>query len=439
VRFETLQADDADPITEVACAAVVPLPSATRRVAVRLVVAILALALLIPAAGEANNSPSKAAGAHALVAKKKKKRKRCKKYRWVRVRRHGHFIKRHGRYVRVRRCAPKKKQGTTTPSPAPPAPQGQGAPGFTVGTVSGPGPVWELGLMPSLHPRMVRFEVSIDKPASELASQIGGLAAKGTEAIVMASFYGRIPSSTEAQNLASWAKAYGPGGTFWKGRSDGAYAMRYIEFGNETNDSYQFNCGAGCPNYKPRAQQYATRAKEAAQAIAAANPGTKLLAIGGDGNCHCSDWVDGMFSAVPDLNKWIGGWTLHPYGPKQRYGPMLDQIVHDTTKHGDTTLPFFATEYGIATDNGRCLSKNYEWPTCLTYSQAGANLIAAVADIHARYPRLRALMIYNQRDQASPGASSDYENYFGLMQKSGAAKGAYTAAAEQLLATYRSG
>jgi hypothetical protein len=404
---------------------------------VRLVVAVLALALLVPAAGEANDSPNfKAGDTHAVVAKKKKKRKRCKKYRWVRVRRHGHFIKRHGRYVRVRRCAPKKKKRTTT-TPVPPAQQAPGAPGFTVGTVSGPAPAWEAGLMPSLHPRMVRFEQSIDTPASKLAENVGGMAARGTEVIIMASFYGRVPSTSEAQNLASWAKAYGPGGTYWKDHPGGQYAVRYIEFGNETNQSYQFNCGPGCSGYKARAQQYALRARDAAQAINAANPNTKLLAIGEDANCNCSDWVDGMFSAVPDLNKWIGGWTLHPYGPKQRYGPILNQLVKDTTKHGDTTLPFFATEYGISTDNGRCVNKNYEWPLCLSYAQAGANLVAAINDMHATYPRLRAIMIYNQRDGAKSGSTSSYEGYFGAMQNGGAPKGAYTTAVQSLLATYR--
>jgi hypothetical protein len=406
---------------------------------VRLSVALLALALLVPAIGEANDSPGlKAAdAAKATTAKKKKKRKRCKKYRWVRVKRHGRYIKRHGRYVRVKRCAPKKKKrGTTAPAPTTPAPS---PPGFTVGTVSGPSPVWEANLMPSLHPRLVRFETSIDTPASQLAQYVGGMASKGTEVIIMASFYGRIPSTAEAQNLASWAKAYGPGGTFWKGRSDSQYAMRHIEFGNETDQSWEYGgCGPGCSGYTARAQQYALRAKDAADAISAANPNVSLLAIGEDGGCGCSQWMDGMFSAVPDLNKRIGGWTLHPYGPKSRYAPLFSQLIKDTAKHGDTTLPFYATEYGISTDNGRCVSKNYTWPLCLTYAQAAANMHASIADMHATYgSRLAALMIYNQRDQATTGSTSNYEGYFGVMQKNGAPKGAYTSEVQSELATYR--
>jgi hypothetical protein len=428
---------------EVTCAAVVPRPSATRRFAVRLCIAVLALALLVPADGLGSAGPAakpSSAGKVELAKKKKRRRHRCRRYRRVRVKRHGHFVKRHGRYLTVRRCVKANKKKTTPTAPAP-APRGAppAPPGFTVGMVSGPSPVWEAGLFPSLHPRLVRFEVSIDTKASDLAQYVGGMAARGTEVIPMASFYGRIPSVSEAQNLAGWAHAYGPGGTFWKGRSDGAFAMRHIEFGNETNDSYQFGCGPGCSGYKSRAGQYALRVKDAADAIAGpnGNPNVSILAQGDDGNCNCSDWVDGMFSAVPDLNKRVGGWTAHPYGPKTRYGPILNQLMKDTAKHGDTTLPVFITEYGISTDNGRCVNKNYEWPLCMTYAQAAAAMHASIADIHATYPRVRALMIFVQRDQATSGSSSGYEGYFGAFQKNGAPKGAYSAEVVSEVNTYR--
>ena len=51
-----------------------------------------------------------------------------------------------------------------------------------------------------------------------------------------------MPSTSEAQNLASWAAAYGPGGSFWQGKSYPANtAVTRIEFGNETSYSYQFS------------------------------------------------------------------------------------------------------------------------------------------------------------------------------------------------------
>jgi hypothetical protein len=400
------------------------------------------LCLLVPEVGSANNGPSpSSADAHAVAAKKKRKKRRkkhvrCKRYRKVRVKR-GHHR------VTVRRCIHHKKKTTTngtSSSPASPiAPLPAGPPGFTVGMVSGPGPAWEAQNMPGLHPALVRFEVDIDTSAADLQSQISGLAARGIQALPMASFYGRIPSTSEAQNLATWARAFGPGGTFWQGRSDGYLAMRHIEFGNETNNSYQFNgCGPGCSTFTSRAQQYALRAKDAALAIKAANPNVSLLAQGDSGGCWCSQWLDGMFSAVPNLNQLIGGWTVHPYGPKQRYGPSLDEMVRDTAKHGDTTLPFYATEYGISTDNGRCLSDNYEWPVCLTYAQAGVDLQGAIADMRATYgTRLAAVMIYEQRDVSDSGTSTDREGYFGAYQHNFAPKGAYTTAVQSLLAAFR--
>jgi hypothetical protein len=415
----------------------------TRRTVARVLIAVLMLSLLAPEVGSASNGlrPS-SADAHAVAAKKKRKKKRkkhvrCKRYRKVRVKRHHHR-------VTVRRCVHKKRKKKSTNNTSsllgsPIAPLPAGIPGFTMGMVSGPAAAWEAQQMPGLHPTLVRFAVDIDTSAADLQSQISGLAAHGIQALPMAAFYGRVPSTAEAQNLANWAHAFGPGGTFWQGRSDGYLAMRHIEFGNETNDSYQFNgCGPGCSTFTSRAQQYALRAKDAALAIKAANPNVSLLAQGDSGGCWCSQWLDGMFSAVPNLNQLIGGWTVHPYGPKQRYAPSLDEMVRDTAKHGDTTLPFYATEYGISTDNGRCLSDNYMWPKCLTYAQAGSDLMGAIADMHATYgTRLAAVMIFEQRDMSDSGTTTNREGYFGAYQHDFAPKGAYTTAVQSLLAAFR--
>ncbi len=116
----------------------------------------------------------------------------------------------------------------------------------------------------------------------------------------------------------------------------------------------------------------------------------------------------------------------------------MSELVKDTAKHGDTTLPIYITEYGISTDNGRCLSNNYDWPTCLTYAQAAADMHGAIADLHATYgSRLAALMIFVQRDQASSGSSSSRESYYGAYQMNGSSKGAYTAEVQYELSTYR--
>jgi hypothetical protein len=306
-----------------------------------------------------------------------------------------------------------------------------------VGMVSGPAASWEAGLTDkaNLHPKVVRVPFQIGASVSSVQSQVAGLAAKGEQALLLAEFPGRIPSQSEAQSLAGWAKAVGPGGTFWQGRSDGALAVRYIEFGNETNMSYQFGGVSSGSSYIARAQQYAQRARDAADAIRAANPSVGLLAIADNGGCGCSQWVDGMFSAVPDLNKHVAGWSAHPYGPQSRYKPIMDRAVADVSRHGDTTLPFFLTEYGISTNNGTCLDSNYNWPNCMTYQQAGDAMRSAILDLKQSYPRIAQIYIFEQRDMAND--PNGREANFGAIKSDGSLKGAYTDTVRNLTDTYR--
>jgi hypothetical protein len=310
--------------------------------------------------------------------------------------------------------------------------------GFTVGMVSGPAAAWEAGMVSAvdLHPKVVRVGFDIGASTSSVQSAAAALASKGSQMLPVAIFTGRIPSTSEVQNLGNWAKAIGPGGTLWQSRSDGALATRYIEFGNETNESYQFGGVASGSSYIARAQSYGTRAKEAVDAIRAQNANVGLVVQGDNGGSGTSQWVDGMFSAVPDLNKRISGWTIHPYGPKSRYGPIMDQAVRDTAKHGDTTLPFFITEYGISTNNGVCLNSNYSWPTCLTYQQAADSLRGAIADMHQTYgSRLAQLFIFEQRDMANNGG--DREANFGAVKTDGTPKGVFFTQIKSLVNTYR--
>jgi hypothetical protein len=139
---------------------------------------------------------------------------------------------------------------------------------------------------------------------------------------------------------------------------------------------------------------------------------------------------------VPDLSSRIGGWTLHPYGPKTRYAPIMDRAVSDLAKHGDNSLPFFLTEYGISTNNGVCLDSNYNWPTCMTYQQAGDALRGAVADMHQTYgSRLAQLFIFEQRDMAN--TPTGREGNFGAVKTDGSPKGAFFNAIQSLVNTYR--
>jgi hypothetical protein len=165
------------------------------------------------------------------------------------------------------------------------------------------------------------------------------------------------------------------------------------------------------------------------------NPNVGLLVQGDNGGCGCSQWVDGMYSAVPDLNRRIAGYTAHPYGPKSRYGPILNQMISDTGKHGDTAVPFFITEFGISTNDGQCLWNNMGWPTCLTYQQAADDLRGAVSDIHATYgARVAQMFVFEQRDM---GGSDNMQANYGAVKTDGSPKGAYTTTIRDLLNTYR--
>jgi hypothetical protein len=321
-----------------------------------------------------------------------------------------------------------------TPSPAPtPAPGG-----FEAGVVSGSDVLNEAKVSGRLGARVVRVEFSIGKPAAEMRAAIDAHARNGTRVVPLAGFHGRMPSVAEARNLGEWAREFGPDGRFWQGRSDGHLAVRQIEFGNETSYGYQYGDNWDQPSYSARAREYALRFRDAHEAIRAANPGVGLLAQGEDANTGSMNWVNGMFDAVPDLAARVAGWTIHPYGPRFRWEPRMDRMIEQLASRGVARagLPIWITEWGLSTDDGRCLSDNYYWDKCMTFAQAASALKTTVADMRARYgARLRAFFVYQARDQYRSGYSTNREHYFGALRNDLSEKGAYSRAVRELLAS----
>jgi hypothetical protein len=322
-----------------------------------------------------------------------------------------------------RRVGPARATG---PAPAPAAPNGPGP--FSFGIVSTRG-LEHIDDVRRLGARITRIHFEIGTPTSSMREFVDRAARQGVEVILLAAFNDRVATSEEARGLAEWAREFGPGGTFWKGRSDGAYAVRYIEFGNETSYAHQALVDRG--------GEYALRAKEAIDAIKAANPRVGLLVQGDDANINPSPWVRDMHAAVPNLGNLAAGWTVHPYGPRSRWEPRIARLISQTAGVGWPPLPIFMTEWGISTDDGRTLSDNYSWPTNMTYAQAGEALTRELADMNARFPgRLATLLWYFVRDHAAPGASSDREDYFGAVREDRSDKGALTAAIRAAAARY---
>ena len=312
--------------------------------------------------------------------------------------------------------------------------------GFQLGLVSNADRGTRAGKIAHLGARIVRIEFPVTAGPERLAPVIAAFARQGIAVLPLAGFRGRVATPAQGRNLASWARAFGPSGTFWSHRSDGQLAIRYIEFGNETNQAGQFgSCGLGCPGYAQRAREYALALKAAQEAVDGplGDAGVGLLAIGDDGGTASPVWVNGMFEAVPDLARRIAGWTAHPYGTQPQR--LLDRLVSQTAARGaPASLPIFITEVGVASDNGQCLGNNYGWNPCMSYAEAARAVSSVVTGIHARYGRrVRAIFIYQAFDQRPPYADGDREHYFGALTSSGAAKGAYTAAIRSLLRVLR--
>lgn len=178
-----------------------------------------------------------------------------------------------------------------------------------------------------------------------------------------------VPSdpAAYAAYVAAVVARYGPGGTFWASHPNLAgYAIQTFEIWNE---AYYSNGDGG--HYNPA--RYARLVKAATSAGRAANPAARFL-IGAEmegefveshGLRNWVWWVDAMYRAVPDLNNYFDGVSVHPYGhdithrspaivgqPYYGFDQMrrIELIRKQFVKHGAASKPFWATEVG--------------WPTC---------------------------------------------------------------------------
>ena len=166
-----------------------------------------------------------------------------------------------------------------------------------------------------------------------MESLYAAFVAKGIKVQPLAGFHGRVPTAQEAQNLRNWALRFGPGGTFWQGRSDGHLAVTHIEFGNETSYSYQYGESGSWwtlvlvhdarANLRAAGQGSLPRPPRNGRRVARAGRGRRI---------RSSSWVDNMVAAVPDLSRYVAGWTVHPYGPAGF--AKIDRMLSHSTGEG---------------------------------------------------------------------------------------------------------
>jgi len=335
---------------------------------------------------------------------------------------------------------PSSPPPVTPPPTEPPPPPSEPSPGpLEMGAVVGSAHLYELPWLVELGAHTARMEFGIDSSVAELGPVVEAYAKAGIRPLLLAGFNARIPSAAEAENVANWAVAFGPGGTFWKGKSLPAdTAVTDIEFGNETNNPYQFSPSLpyewqNSPEFLARAEEYARRLQVAHEALARTGAPVGLLGIA-DQYSGYTTWVAAMFKAVPNLGQMVAGWTIHPYGPEWKIA--MDNMISDTAAHGaSSSIPIYVTEWGLSSDNGRCLENNMGWNPCMTYQEAATDLGGTVSAMRARYGgRLHAFYLFQARDQKATGTSTDREGYFGALQSNQASKGAYTTEVESLLA-----
>lgn len=325
------------------------------------------------------------------------------------------------------------------PEPAPtPAPAAPGSRPFEAGVVAGSSLIYELPFLRTLGARGARMEFDINAPISEIAPAVEAYARAGVRPLLLAGFHGRIPTAADASKLGAWAATFGPGGTFWVGKGlPESVQPTHIEYGNESSYSYQYPTIANNPDwaktsfYADLAKQYGLTFKVAALAVRDANPRMDVLAIG-EAPGGWPQWLDNIYSAVPDFDSYVGGFTVHPYGPN--WQKRLDTVVEQTADHGAAQVPFYITEVGVSSDAGRCLSDNYGWDKCQTYAQAGATLTGEINGMRARYgSRLAGVWLYQAHDQQAARTTTDREHYFGGLTSTGAEKGELTDAYRSIL------
>lgn len=238
------------------------------------------------------------------------------------------------------------------------------------------------------------------------------------------SSWGVMPDRTldYAAYVAQVAARYGPGGTFWRMHPnlDASLASTWFDLWNEPYlREYSVN------GVDPA--RYARLVRAGGRAGRAANPAARFL-IGADLSWqqnlkrYGGDWIAEMYRAVPSLNRWFDGISVHPYtgdaGPTacsaepamRRWQFCRVQDIHDRfAARGAGDKPVWITEIG--------------WPTCenkfpCVSGLEQASYLKAAFDRAARYPFVDAVLAYTYQD-LHPRIPGDY---YGIYSASTAPK-----------------
>lgn len=219
-----------------------------------------------------------------------------------------------------------------------------------------------------------------------------------------APWWGTMPDNPRdyAAYVAQVAARYGPGGTFWRQHPelDGSLASRWIDVWNEPY-LREYSSNGASP------ARYARLVRAAVRAARAANPQARFL-IGADLSWELrprrygGDWIGAMYKAVPSLNRWFDGISVHPYtgsssplpcssDPVQRRWQFCRvQDIHERfAAHGAGDKPTWISEIGWATCDRAAM--------CVTPARQAGYLKSAF-DLAAGYPFVDAVLAYTYQD-----------------------------------------
>jgi polysaccharide biosynthesis protein PslG len=239
-----------------------------------------------------------------------------------------------------------------------------------------------------------------------------------------------IPSdpSAFAEFVAAVVKRYGPHGSFWADHPNFPNdAVRTFEIWNEP---YYDNGNDG--DYNPG--RYARLVKAAGAAGHAADSSADFLLAADNQSQLVSGtwvwWVDALYQAVPDLNRYFDGVAVHPYGtdltnvqypaPGKAYDGYaqvrrLESIRQEFVNHSASDKPLWITEVG--------------WPTCTNGGSVRCTTpLGQARDIQTVFGRARstwksyvqAVFLYGYQDN-NPN-TADPENDYGLVYHDGSPK-----------------
>jgi polysaccharide biosynthesis protein PslG len=240
--------------------------------------------------------------------------------------------------------------------------------------------------------------------------------------------------SDYARYVAAVVGRYGPHGSFWA--SHPALPNDAIDTFELWNEPYYPNGDDG--NYSPA--RYANLVKAAATAGRNADPAARFLLAAENQSQYVGStwvwWIQALYQAVPDLNKYFDGVAVHPYGDDltsysyPRVGQAYDgyeqirrvEAIHqEFAGHGAADKPLWITEIGWPTCTGGSTR-------CTTPDGQASDLSTVLSYAHTTWRSyVHSVFVYHYEDLGTD--SSDPENDYGLTT--------YTHAPKPALAVFR--